>query len=645
MHTRTNVNILICYCEYDIYCVELLKIHITTIGRKSLFYVMNKSTCGWQLNKGLVLVCCLLILMTQTACAVSNNLLGAVSGSEEQVGEAISESIEEAQEAIEETEEAIEDIQDAIETFEEEKEEILYSEEDMIDFDASRPFEYCEQPMCSYNSEDDEVLVEVSFDEGIPISDDDDVYLFEISTYEYDGSIADKEPIAKAHKNWTVNLCVPFYERLLFARFVPALLSDGEYVPLSHGQYITNPEALAANTSDYPEVASKKGLLLDANTLGTDMLSDLDVKRVVYNVPLSYIIGECENPEYPTIDYEYNGQIYHFNGYLCAGFDSLFAELTAEGYHNTAIILNDWNADYQEIIHPLSRNKTRKSLYYAFNTEDEKGVRLMEATAKFLAERYSGGEYGMVHDWVIANEINQQTIWNYMDTDDLIYYTESFERSFRTFYNAIKSNYSNAHVYFSIDHDWNDNGGNNKKFFNGKELLYTFNEIAKARGNYDWGLSVHPYPEPLTKVKFWRGEFDKTEDARVLTPMNFSTVTDVLTKDDFADTNGNVRDIAVTELGFSSKPGEKLHAAAFAYCYYIIEDNDYISSFLLNRQTDDKESLKSGLALGIYNNDYSAKYVADVFKNIDSPRGEGYIDEMLEVIGADSLEDALDWAR
>ena len=94
-----------------------------------------------------------------------------------------------------------------------------------------------------------------------------------------------------------------------------------------------------------------------------------------------------------------------------------------------------------------------------------------------------------------------------------------------------------------------------------------------------------------------------------------------------------------------TKAGEKLQAAAFAYCYYIIEDNKYINSFLLNRQTDDTAALKSGLALGIYNNDYSEKLLHDVFKNIDSPEGAAYIDEMLEIIGADSLEEALSWAR
>ena len=47
-----------------------------------------------------------------------------------------------------------------------------------------------------------------------------------------------------------------------------------------------------------------------------------------------------------------------------------------------------------------------------------------------IIERYSGKEYGLVHSWVIANEINQQKIWNYMDTEDVTYYAEEFEKAF-----------------------------------------------------------------------------------------------------------------------------------------------------------------------------------------------------------------------
>ena len=514
-----------------------------------------------------------------------------------------------------------------------------------LDFDIEEAYSYCEDMVCRYLPASKLMLYELSFNDGIPVTDDDNVYLFEIATYESENSLKDKTPICSALKATDTAFVFEYEQRYLFAGFVPALLFGGEYIPIATQRCISNPEALADNKDPYPVIESKKGLLLDANTIGRAELTDLNVKRIVFNIPLSYIMGPSTNSAIDTVSFDYNGRTYDFDGYRLAGFDLLFKYLTENGYHTTAIVLNDWNTLYPEIIHPKSRHKTGQSMYYAFNTEEEEGVRLMEAAALFLSGRYSGVEYGMIHDWVIANEVNQQTIWNYMATDNLCNYTEAFEKSFRTFYNAIKSNYANAHVYFSVDHDWNDNGGNNGLFFNARDFLYEFNKRAKLRGDYDWCLSVHPYPAPLTKVKFWKGDYDKSEEAAVLTPMNLSSLTEVMTKEDFLNTKGEVRDIGVTEVGFSSKASEKLQAAAFAYSYYIIEDNEYICSYLLNRQTDDTESLKSGLAIGIYNNDYSPKYIKEIYANIDSKAGEDYIPEMLEVIGADSLEEALDAAR
>ena len=545
------------------------------------------------------------------------------------------------------SEDSVESVQEVIKEDVAEEYAVDLREEDIehyIVFDLNEPFSYCGNPVCFYKNSTDEMSFSFDFSKGIPITDDADVYLFEAASYE-DESLRDKHPVASAEKHNHVDITIPYKTKHLFSRFIPAVLYRGEYVALSDGKYISNPEALADNKEPYPEIESKKGLLLDANTANTEWLTNLNVKRIVYNLPLSLIMGETLNETYPTIDFEYNGKTYQFDGYNLAGFDILFNYLTRQGFCTTVIILNDWNEEFPEMMHPLSLQKTGRSMYYAFNTEEEEGARMMEAAALFLAERYSGGEYGMVHDWVIANEVNQQKVWNYMATDDLEYYTDSFEKSFRTFYNAIRSNYSNARVYFSIDQDWNSNSGYNSRYFNGRELLDAFCEDAKRGGDYDWSLSIHPYPNPLPRTKFWIGKFDKSPDASVVTPMNLSSVTDYMQKEELLNPLGKPRNIAVTELGFSSKVGEKTQAAAFAYCYYIIEDNEYINCFLLNRQTDDTEALKSGLALGIYNNDYSSKVLADVFTDIDSPRSAKFLPEMLEITGFDSLEEALNAAR
>ena len=172
-----------------------------------------------------------------------------------------------------------------------------------------------------------------------------------------------------------------------------------------------------------------------------------------------------------------------------------------------------------------------------------------------------------------------------------------------------------------------------------------FNEAALEHGNYDWGIAIHPYPEPLTRVNYWSAENDKTPEAEILTVMNLNVLTDFLKQEEYLDTKGEVRSITITELGFSSKSGEKLQAAAFAYCYYIVDANPYIDAFILNRQTDAPEEVVSGLSFGLYEYDHSDKYLKEVFRYIDTDKAQEYMDFMIYILGAECLEDDLRWAQ
>lgn len=481
----------------------------------------------------------------------------------------------------------------------------------------------------------------------IPASEDAMVYVFALEPCAdtQDPETYHRRPLAKAEKAADCAVEWEYEEEQLFCQFVPALRINGRYTPLSEGVYISNPEAAAVNPDSYPQTDSKKGLLLDPEMLGTAYLTDLGLTHAIYNIPLSKILGETTDEKYPTVIYEYKGKEYRFNGLAVEAYDNLFTYLTNAGLLTTAVILNDWNESYPELIHPLAQNKNKKAYYYAFNTSDEKGCRLLEAIASFLMGRYGNGSHGLVSSWVIANEINQNRIWNYMDTEDVAFYGAEYEKALRIFYTAAKKNYAGAKVYVSIDHDWNDNEGDNSEFFNGRDVLEAINAAAQEKGNYDWGVAIHPYPEPLTRVDYWTEEYDKTMDAPLLTLMNLSAVTDFMKQEEYLDRSGKVRSITVTELGFSSKSGEKLQAAAFAYGYYIIDANPYIEAFIMNRQTDAAEEVKQGLAFGIYKLDHSAKFIYEVFRDIDTEQGIEDLEFMLDIIGADSLEEALSWAQ
>ena len=321
-----------------------------------------------------------------------------------------------------------------------------------VTLDQKELAEYAEITDCLVSIEQNKKTVTLSLSmPAIPQSDDAYLYLFRMDVWEKSDTLT-KEPIAEVLKNQNSQFQFAYNDEYLFNEFVPALLVNDKYIPISIGHYITNPEVIAKNQDSYPNATSKKGLLLDPQMLGTPLLTDLGVQHAIYNIPLFLILGETSDKKFPTISYDYQGTTYYFNGATIDSYDNLFSYLTNSGMLSTAIILNDWNETNLDMIHPLARVNRSGAFYYAFNTAEENGCKHLEAVASFLAARYSGGEHGLVSSWVISNEINQRTVWNYMNTTDINLYAEQYEKSLRIFYNAIKSNYANAKVYFSVDH-------------------------------------------------------------------------------------------------------------------------------------------------------------------------------------------------
>ncbi len=476
---------------------------------------------------------------------------------------------------------------------------------------------------------------------GLAASDDNYYYLFAEKTYEK--GISGDEYIEEALKDvdltFSVNLNYNSAASRLFSKFVVAIKKDGEFMPISKPRYITNPEAIAKCSLPI-NTSSKKGLLVDPDKLRGSELDDLGVKHAAYNIPLSRIMGNTSDAYYPTVYYTYNGRSYAFNGQIIAEYDYVFSTLTNKGISITAIILNDLNPGYMQLIHPKARSGGRAP-YYAFNATDEAGTEYLAAIGSFLANRYSDGVHGRVSSWVIGNEINARNEWNYIEYMDTASYVEEYAKAFRVFYNAIVSVNSNAIVYISLDQQWGKNlystGG-----YSAKEILDEFNRNIKAGGNINWGVGYHPYNYPLTSAKAWStsGKASSyvldSETSPVITIKNIHVLTDYLQKEELLTDAGQVRHVTLSEMGYTSSAGQDLQAASFVYAYKVIEANQYIDNMLFSRETDASEEVAQGLALGINTQGGGRKSIYDAFKYVDTAQSAQYTDFALRVIGVGS---------
>ena len=494
------------------------------------------------------------------------------------------------------------------------------------------------------NQEKDKISVTVD-SSGDSSGTDGSVYIFEIKPYQNDLS-GRTDYLAKGSIGANQKFSFPLHagpgELRLYSAFVPAVKVGGRYEMIANRRYIENPEIVAEN-QDPALNPGKKGLRVDPNILD-DALS-LNIKHAGVDIPTQRFFGN-------GIDYTYESKTYKINKELIDQLDAEVKRLSDSGVAVTAILLNAWNQTVPEL-NPLGVTELPKeqAVYYGFNVESEAGFRAVKAMASFLAKRYNGKNgHGKITNWVVGNEINNQ-YWNYMGDLDVSAYTSKFQRAFRVFYTAMKSVSANDNIMFSLDHYWNmlpEAAPVGK--YKGKDILLAFHNYEEAEGYMDYGLALHPYPYPIYSPNFWdddkTGRVNDTVDSPIVNFKNLHVITDFMSMDSMKNRKGEVRKIFLTEEGFSSiaKGVDKSteQAAAVAYSYFIVDNNPYISAYLMSRQEDNEDETKHGLAFGlssIVNHQLVPKPAHEVFKWIDNASAtEGIADFARAVIGIDSWD-------
>lgn len=514
-----------------------------------------------------------------------------------------------------------------------------------VEVTAENAADFATIESCMINTETGKIDVTMKA-KDLAISDDGYYYLFEEKAYQ--SALTGSEYIIEDQKDvnltFSVNLNYNTASSRLFSKFVVAVKKNGSYLAITRPHYITNPQAIAKYNLSFGNTTSKKGLLVDPEKLQSAELDDLGVKHAAYNIPLSRILGQTTSEHYPTVYYTYNGRNYAFNGQIIAEYDYIFTNLTNRGITTTAIILNDHSA-HPELIHPKARSGGHAP-YYAFNAADEDGMECIAAVASFLASRYSGTGHGKVVNWVIGNEINARSEWNYIEHMDTASYVDEYARAFRVFYNAILSINSSARVYISLDQQW----GKSLYSHNGygsKEILDEFNRNLKAEGNIDWALAQHPYNYPLTSPKAWSSSgkagsyVQEGENTPVITIKNLHVLTNYLQKPEMLTEDGKVRHLILSEMGYTSSQGQELQAASFVYAYKVIEANQYVDSMLFSRETDATSEVNQGLALGLCTLGGGRKSIYEAYKYVDTPESAQYTDFALRVIGISNWSEVI----
>jgi hypothetical protein len=475
---------------------------------------------------------------------------------------------------------------------------------------------------------------------GTATAPDGVYYLFELKPYETAvGARTDYCAVAAAGEiaQFTTTLDYNTASSKLYSRFVVTTLQNGVFTPVSNEMYITNPEAIATKATGYP-LRSKKGLTADWRY--TSNLTELGAGYASYELDISrFCVGGGTS-------YTYNGKTYSFNSSVVAEYDAIVSMLNNAGCNVVMVIKNSFNAATADLIAPTGRVAGYNC--YAMNVDEQGGTEKIEALMSFLANRYSGGSYGTIHNWIIGNEINNNNPWHYMGNVTVDQFAAHYAKEVRLCYNAIKSQNSTARVFINIDQRWTHTDSNTLAY-KGRDVLDKFAENIKTTGDIDWGLSFHPHPVPLYNATFWAlpSAYAKmnlvthSDDSKMVCPTNLDVVTNHMALPALLSPNGTVRHILISEMGITSyntqiPTSEAVQAASMVYAYKLASQNPFIEGIIIHREIDnDAEIISDGMAVGIMTSAGVPKQAYAAFKIMDT----GDTSYLLPILGVASWAD------
>ena len=382
--------------------------------------------------------------------------------------------------------------------------------------------------------------------------------------------------------------------------------------------------------------ASKKGLQVQ---MIDDALA-LGVRHAAINVNLVQLGAPSPAPGGPLLILD--DQKYEFNPRYVKALEASINPLRTNGVIVYLIILvYDTNdaALARAYLHP-NFDKACPFHVAAFNTVDADGERRFRACVTFLAQHFATADGPPVH-FIVGNEVNSHWYWHNMGLAPLETVAQAYERTLRACHTAAAAVSARSRVFISLDHFWNASMAPKEpnKFVSGRSFLETFARIARRRGDFEWHVAYHPYPENLFDCRWWN---DKTATMELTTTRitfkNIELLPEILKRPEFTF-HGQARRIILSEQGFHStnKPdGETLQAAAYAYAYRKVDRIDGIDAFILHRHVDHAQ--EGGLHLGLWTSKnvcepVKRKLIYDVFRAADAPEWEAAFKFALPVIG------------
>ena len=328
------------------------------------------------------------------------------------------------------------------------------------------------------------------------------------------------------------------------------------------------------------------------------------------------------SPKEDDITHEWNGKTYYFDREFMNLYDELMLPCVKRNIPCLIRLINRFSyrlcgsddALIKIIGHPEYEPTGFNEQMSAFNLRTEEGLDMYCACVDFLCARYADPKSPLFCSTVmdIGNEINAQNTWHNCGKMSCADYMEEYSEQLRLAHLIARKYNSSFRVDVSFDHNFADHilEPDRMRHYPSRDCLAYLAAYCRRDGDFEWGISAHPYPEDLSRPDFYN---DKTAtfsfDSPRITMKNLE-VWQALVELPELSYRGMPRRVVFDEQGFHTRSDdpetENKGAYAFVLAYLKLRRCTNIDWFIINRYADMPLDDESGLHLGIrYENGYA----------------------------------------
>ena len=466
------------------------------------------------------------------------------------------------------------------------------------------------------------------------------------------------------------------------------------------GPFYASEIASIGNVNVTPfEVGTKKGLTHeDSNTVQKAV--EFGTGNTVINWDMAGMIranedangNPIDNSSAKTIEYTTNGETYYFDADYIYSKDRQISEYTKNGI-NVTLVLISWVNSKGAKTYPASlrydTNNTDTQTY-GFNTSNAKGRKYWIAAMEFMSKRYSDKDFAYVDQFIIGNEIDYTYDWYLIQPGkvdglyqraDFDTFMEEYARTLRLSDLAVKKYNSGSKVLIPLTHNWAEDCLTSYGFHDDDQTTVRYNTYAPkaivdwlikqetARGNFNWALSVHPYPIGTTSSNPGKTDLDPAsigyprahpvngnpDTSPWITMANLELYQLYLERPE-NQYKGETRTVSITEASICNKNKDKVtaeeyqqstleQAASVAMMYYRAACVPCINEIAYFEYHD--QNLGGSYQLGLAELDGTEKPAATVWKYIDKENSFEHSGRYLKYIStrAKSYRDLMDLTK